>query len=129
LSVDGDLATGAASEFTVAASVTHEFEIPLTLYNKISLDPTLTAIIGEQNSTLTTLRTKGAKGKKVVGVLTQNINTFGILDYEVSLPVTIVLGPLTLSPSVVYIVPMNVVDLSTTKAFVDFEFGVSLAFH
>jgi hypothetical protein len=129
LSVDGDLATGNASEFTTAVSASHDFEFPLTLYNKISLEPTLTAIIGEQNSTLTTLRTKGAKGKKVVGVQTQSYNTFGILDYEVSFPVTIVLGPLTVSSSVVYIVPMNIVDLSTTKAFIDFEFGVSLAFH
>ena len=129
LSIDGDLATGDASEFTLAASVSHEFEFPLTLYNKISLEPTFTAIIGEQNSTLTTLRTKGAKGKEVVGVQTQSNNTFGILDYEASFPVTIVLGPLTLTPSVVYIMPMNVVDLSTAKAFVDFEFGVSLAFH
>ena len=127
-SVDGDLATGDASEFTLAASVSHEFEIPLTLYDKISLEPTLTGIIGEQNSTLTTLR-KGPKGKRIVGVQTQSSSTFGILDYEASLPVTVVLGPLTLSPSVVYIVPMNVIDTSTAKAFIDFEFGVSLAFH
>jgi len=129
LSVDGDLATGSASEFTTAVTASHEFECPLTLYDKISLEPTLTAIIGEQNSTLTALRTKGAKVKKAAGAAAQSNSTFGILDYEVSFPVTIILGPLTLSPSVVYIVPMNVVDLSTAKAFVDFEFGVSLAFH
>ncbi len=127
-SVDGDLATGDASEFTLAVSASHEFEIPLTLYNTISFAPALTAIIGEQNSTLTTLR-KGPKGKKIVGVQTQTSNTFGVLDYEASLPVTIVLGQFTLSPSVIYIVPLNVVDQSTTKSFVDFEIGVSLAFH
>jgi hypothetical protein len=88
----------------------------------------MTAVIGEQNSTLTTLR-KGPKGKKVVGVQTQTSNTFGILDYEASLPITIDLGPVTLSPSVIYVVPLNVIDLSTTKAFVDFEFGLSLTFH
>jgi hypothetical protein len=129
LSLSGDLATGDASEFTLAASASHEFEFPLTLYNKISLEPTLTAIIGEQNSTLTTLRTKGAKGKKVIGVQTQSNSTFGILDYELSLPVTIILGPWTISPSVVCIAPMNVIDLSTAKAFVDFEFSISLAFY
>jgi hypothetical protein len=128
LSVEGDLATGTASEFTLALSATHEFEIPLTLYNRILIDPTLMAVIGEQNSTLTTLR-KGPKGKKVVGIQTQSSNTFGILDYEASLPITIDLGPVTLSPSVVYVVPVNVIDLSTTKAFVDLEFGVCLTFH
>ena len=121
LSVDGDLATGSASEFTLAFSGSQEFEIPLTLYNKITIEPTLTAVLGEQNSTLTALRTKGVKAKK-------GGSMFGILDYEVTVPVTIVLGPLTLSPSVVYIAPMNVIDLSTTKAFVDFEFGISLTF-
>ena len=129
LSIDGDLATGAASEFALAASASHNFEIPLTLYNKISIEPTLTATIGEQNSTLTTIRTKGAKGKKVVGIDAQTSNMFGILDYELSLPVTIDLGPVTISPSITFIVPLNVIDESTTKAFVDFELGVSLAFH
>jgi hypothetical protein len=127
-SVEGDLATGEASEFTFAVSASHEFEIPLTLYKRILIDPTMTAVIGEQNSTLTTLR-KGPKGKRVVGVQTQTNNTFGILDYEASLPITIDLGPITLSPSLTYVVPLNVIDLSTTKAFVDFEFGVSLTFH
>jgi hypothetical protein len=128
LSVDGDMATGAASEFTLAISASHEFEIPLTLYNKISIEPALTSTIGEQNSTLTTLRTKGAKGKRVVGVTTQTNNTFGILDYELFLPITIALGPVTLSPSVTYVIPLNVIDDSTPTAFVDFEFSVSLTF-
>jgi hypothetical protein len=128
LFVDGDIATGDASEFTLAVSASHEFEIPLTLYNNITIAPALTAIVGEQNSTLTTLR-KGPKGKKVVGVQTQTSNTFGILDYELSLPVTIVLGPLTISPSVNYIMPLNVIDQSSTKSFVDFECGISWAFY
>lgn len=127
LSVGGDLAIGNASEFTMTLSASHEFEFPLTLHNNISLGPAVRAVIGEQNSELTTLR-KGPKWRKVVGVQTQTSNTFGILDYEVSFPLTIVLGTLTLSPSVVYVAPMNVIDASTAKAFVDFEFAISLAF-
>jgi hypothetical protein len=127
-SLDADLATGSASEFTLAASASHSFEIPLTLYNGISIEPTLTAIVGEQNSSLTTIRTRGAKGKKVVGVTTQTNNSFGILAYELSLPVTINLGPVTLAPSLIYTIPKNVIDLSTTSPFLDFEFVVSLAF-
>jgi hypothetical protein len=126
LSVGGALAMGDASEFTFAVSVSHVFEMPLTLYNRISLEPALTAAIGEQNSTLTTLR-KGPRGKKVVGVQTQTSNTFGILDYEVELPLTIILGKVTISPSLAYIKPVNVIDQSTTEAFFDFAVGVSLA--
>jgi len=129
LSVNGDLATGDASEFTLAASVSHGFEIPLTLYNKVSIGPTLTATIGEQNSSLTILRTKGVKRKRVIGTETQTNSMFGILDYEVSIPVTVVLGPVTLSPSVSYVIPFNVIDESTTRSFVNFEFGASLTFH
>lgn len=129
LSVDGDLATGAASEFTLATSASHEFEIPLTLYDKIFIEPTLTATIGEQNSKLTTLRVKGGKANKVGGGGAQAKNMFGILDYEAALPLTIDVGLVTLSPSIIYVIPVNVIDLSTTKAFVDFEFGISLAFY
>ena len=129
LSVNGDLATGDASEFTLTASVSHGFEIPLTLYNKVSIEPTLTATIGEQNGSLTILRTKGVKRKRVIGTETQTNSMFGILDYEVSIPVTVVLGPVTLSPSVSYVIPFNVIDESTTRSFVNFEFGASLTFH
>jgi hypothetical protein len=126
LSLDADLATGTASEFTLTAGATHEFEIPLSLYNTILFDPAVTAIIGEQNSSLTTLRTKGAKGKKVVGIQTQTSNTFGILDYEISLPCTIILGPLALSPSVTYVVPMNVIDESASSPFFVIGIGASV---
>jgi hypothetical protein len=129
LSLDADLATGSASEFTLSASVSHTFGVPLTLYNDISFQPTLTAIVGEQNSTLTTIRTKGAKAKKVAGATTQTSNSFGILAYEFSLPVTVNLGPVTLAPSLVYTLPKNVIDLSTTSPFFDFELVVSLAIH
>lgn len=121
---NADLAMGTASEFTVATSVSHPFEIPLSLYNRIMVEPTLTAFIGEQNSDLTTLRIKRVKGKKVVSTQTQVNNFFGILDYEVSLPVSIELAPVTLSPAVTYIIPLNVIDESTATGFLSFEFDI-----
>jgi hypothetical protein len=127
LSVNGDLATGDASEFTAAVSASHAFEIPLTLYNRISIEPKITATIGEQNSSLTILRTKGLKKKRIIGTEIQSNTMFGILGYEMSVPVTVDLGPVTLSPSVCYVKPLNVIDESTTKAFFKFEFGASLA--
>ena len=130
LGLDGNLAMGSASEFTVAASASHSFEIPLTLYDKISIEPALTAVIGEQNSALTTLRAiKGPKGKKVIGTqtLTQTNNMFGILDYEVSIPVTIEWGRVTMAPQLTYIALVNVVDLSTRDPFVSFDLTVSVA--
>ena len=48
------------------------------------------------------------------------------LDYELSLPVTIELGLLTHVPSAMYIVPLNVLDASTKKSFINLEFALSL---
>jgi hypothetical protein len=130
LGIDGGLAIGNASEFTLVTSASHPFEFPLTLYDKITIEPTLTAVIGEQNNTLTSLRAiKGPKGKKVIGTqtTTQAKNMFGILDYEASLPVTLEWGRVTIAPEFNYVMPVNVVDLSTKDPFVSFDLTVSIA--
>jgi hypothetical protein len=127
-SLQGDLATGTASEFTLTASMSHTFEIPLSLYNNITIEPAVAALLGGQNSTLTTLRTVGAKGQKVVGVSKQSRTTFSILDYQLSLPVTLNFGPVSIAPALIYTMPANVVDLSTSTSFLDFDLGVRVSF-
>jgi hypothetical protein len=104
----GSMNFGTASEFTLTTSIAHNLEI-------------------QQNSELTTLLRTKAKGKKAVTTTqTKATSSFGILDYEISLPVTFELGPFTLVPSATYIVPLNVVDASTTKSFINLEFSISL---
>jgi hypothetical protein len=123
----GSMNFGTASEFTLTTSIAHNLEIPLSLYNKVTITPSLAWVLGQQNSELTTLLTTKAKGKKAVTTTqTKATSSFGILDYEISLPVTFELGPFTLVPSATYIVPLNVVDASTTKSFINLEFSISL---
>jgi len=123
----GSMNFGTASEFTLTTTISHNFEIPLSLYNKVTISPSFSWVIGQQNSELTTLLTTKAKGQRAVTTAqTKATSSFGILDYEVSLPVTIELGLLTLAPSAMYIVPLNVVDASTKKSFMNLEFALSL---
>ena len=127
LGTNASLDIGSANEFTLMTSASHSFEIPLSLYNRITIEPMVTATVGQQNSELTILRRKSAKGKKVVGIQTQVNNSFGILDYEATLPVTIELGQVTLAPALTYIIPLNVVDQSTASGFFDFDLTISLS--
>ena len=129
ISTLGSMNFGKASEFTFITSISHDFEIPLSLYNRVMISPSLSAVLGQQNSELTTLRTTKAKGKKAVvttGTQTKSASTFSVLDYELSLPSTIELGPVTLAPSATYVIPLNVVDASTRKSFVNLEFSIFL---
>jgi hypothetical protein len=123
----GSMNFGTASEFTLTTTISHNFEIPLSLYNKVTISPSFSWVIGQQNSELTTLLTTKTKGQRAVTTAqTKATSSFGILDYEVSLPVAIELGLLTLAPSAMYIVPLNVVDASTKKSFINLEFALSL---
>ncbi len=97
--------------------------------SRLLIEPTISAIIGQQNSKLTALRTLKAKGKKATTATTpQNTtkSTFSILDCDASMPVTIELGPFTFIPSAAYIVPLNVVDASRKSSFMDIDLTISL---
>ena len=129
ISALGSMNFGKASEFTLITSISHDFEIPLSLYNRVMISPSLSSVLGQQNSELTTLRTTKAKGKKasvITSTQTKSASTFSILDYELSLPSTIELGPVTLAPCATYVIPLNVVDASTKKSFVNLEFSIFL---
>ncbi len=75
-------------------------------------------VLGQQNSELITLLATKGRGRKAAvttSAQTRAISTFSLLDYEVPLPATIELGPVTLAPSVTYVIPLNVVDASKGK--------------
>ncbi len=125
------LAFGTASEFTAEFSLSHEFDVDRFLGRAaLSIEPTVTAIVGEQNSSLTQKRLKRVVTKKgkmatVVQSSTQTANYFGILDYEFAVPFVLAYRNATLSPSFSYAIPVNVVDASDTAPFFYFSFSVS----
>lgn len=125
----GSISFGTASEFTLTTSISHSFEIPLTLYNRVTVSPSFSWVLGQQNSELTSLLTTKAKGRRagvITSAQTKSTITFSILDYELSIPATIELGPVTIAPSATYIIPFNVLDASTRKSFINLELGIFL---
>lgn len=125
----GSINIGTASEFTLTTSISHTFEITLSLRDKVTFSPSISSVLGQQNSDLTSLLASKGRGKRIgltTNTKTRATSTFSALDYEVSLPATIELGPVTLAPSVAYIMPLNVLDASTQKSFVNLEFSIFL---
>jgi hypothetical protein len=127
------LAFGTASEFTTEFSLSHEFDVDRFIGRAaLSIEPTFTAIVGEQNSSLTQKRLKRVVTKKgkvatLVQSSTQTANYFGILDYEFAVPFVIAYMNATISPIFSYVIPINVVDASDTAPFFYFSFTASYA--
>jgi len=125
------LAFGTASEFTTEFSLSHEFEVDRFLGRAgISIEPTVTAIVGGQNSSLTQKRLKRAVTKKgkvvaVVQSTTQTKDYFGILDYEFEVPIVFSYENAMFSPTLSYAIPINVLDASDTAPFFYFSFSAS----
>lgn len=125
------LAFGTASEFTTEFSLSHEFDVDRFLgRSKLSIEPTVTAIVGGQNSSLTQTRLKRAATKKgkvvaVVQSTTQTKNYFGILDYEFEVPIVLAYKNAMFSPTFSYAIPINVMDASDTAPFFYFSFSVA----
>ena len=116
------IAYGTASEVSFAASLSHSFEVSGIVKDRtLSIEPTAAAVIGEQNSELTSKRLQRAKKGKVAAptVLTTTSvqNYFGILAYEASLPVTVEYGGIFVIAAPTYTVPVNVIDQSTSNPF------------
>ncbi len=128
LGTDAILDIGSSNEFTLVTSVSHAFDIPLSLYTRISIGPTVTATVGQQSGALTILRTKRVKGKKVTGTQPKVNNSFGILDYEASVPVTIELKHVSFVSAITYVIPLNVVNESTARGFLHVDFTISVSF-
>lgn len=130
--VSPSLAFTKASEFTTEFSLSHEFDVDRFLRRAdLSIEPTVTAIVGEQNASLTQKRLKRAVTKKgkaatVVQSTTQNKNFFGILDYEFAMPFEFTYQNASLSPTFSYAIPLNVIDASNTAPF--FYFSISASY-
>ena len=130
-SISLSLAFGTAAEFTTEFSLSHEFDVDRFLGRaSLSIEPTVTAIVGGQNSSLTQKRLKRLvtkKGKVATRVQssTQTANYFGILDYEFEVPFMLAYQNATLSSAFSYAIPINVVDASDTAPFFYFTFSAS----
>lgn len=132
-SISLSLAFATASEFTSEFSLSHEFDVDRFFGRAaLSIEPTITVIVGEQNSSLTQKRlkrviTKKGKVATLIQSSTQTTNYFGILDYEFTVPFVLAYQNATFSPTFSYAIPINVIDASDTAPFFYFTFSASYA--
>ncbi len=121
-----DFAFSSQSEITWAFLLSRPIEFSgETFLAHFGLEPTLTAVYGEQNSELTQLRIQRVRRTASTQRVTQISNMFGILDYEFSLPVSFQLGSISGILSMTYIIPVNIIDASSTVPFFNTSLNIS----
>jgi len=118
---------GGTKEFTTSFSG----GIPLILSSHIfkrgvlTIEPGLTATIGQQDLSLVARRK--ARGGSIVPKVKKS-STFGIMDYELHIPLTLETKHITVKPQFDLIMPVNVLDLSTKTAFGNFDLEITVPF-
>lgn len=111
----------------LALVLSREWEVPVNVDNlSVTLGPSVTAWIGQQDTQLAELRKQRGKKKGVTPVVTNAMKVFSVMDYELSLPVTFTYGSIAAAPSLTYVIPANVLDGSDSSPFVVFGAAVSV---
>jgi hypothetical protein len=126
----GGISFSSGSEFTSSLAFSHEFDFETASGRvSVSIEPTLTATLGGQKGELLESIVQPGPGGPVVTTTTQQVTTFSILSYEFSIPATIQIGSLALSPTITYVIPKNVVDISRQTSFVSIALALSAGFY
>lgn len=117
--------SGTNSEWFFTLTVGHRLNVSETATTTIAAEPTISAGAGVQELQLVELRESLTKKKMPVSKpLTVSERVFGSMTYEFSLPVEVRIGPTMVTPSIHWIVPLNVLDSSTSHPF--WKAGASL---
>ncbi len=128
LEVDLDEDFGTRSEFTAVVNLS----FPITLKEPasgwgIDVQPGFSATYGQQIFRLVPQVQIDSTGIDTTGSVLEDSKYFGIMDYEVIVPVRLTLGPAALVLSLLYDVPINVIDRSTSSAFFSAVATLSIA--
>ncbi len=119
--------SGSQSEFGILLGAA----APVTLSEKfiggiLGTEPSIYATFGEQNSFFIS----GRRNRRGVTILAPGKNSsFGVMDYEITLPLIYTTKYLSVKPYATLIVPLNVLDNSTRNPFVNFAIEVSVPFN
>ncbi|MFH0989509.1 MAG: hypothetical protein V1799_05765 [bacterium] len=87
--------------------------------------PVLSALYGQQDATLTSVRLTILKKRTISTTVTEEKKVFGVLCYEPMLILSYQKGGFNLKPSLVYEIPLNVVDNSTSHPFLNVTLEMS----
>ena len=119
------------SEWLLTLTVSHPFALGSGGLATLLTEPTVTANFGEQNQQLVATRKNIAKGKKASTATTTTStgtggtgSVFGIMDYEIAVPLRVTLSSVVVTPSVTWILPLNVLDSGTGDPY--WQAGIDL---
>lgn len=122
LVMDLDFA-GKNSEFSTSISGS----IPLHISEKflggiLSSEPEIKLTYGQQSSALIARR----RIRRALADSLKTSSVFGIMDYELNFPFDLEYKHLIISPSLTYIIPVNVLDASTNHGFLSFMIDLTV---
>jgi hypothetical protein len=106
-----DFTAGDASEITVSLDLSKD--IPLSDHafgGALKFTPSASATWGQQTERLLQKRVIRAKKKNIVRISGTPYDVFSIMGYQVSFPLDLEIGSLTIMPTVQWIVPANVLN-------------------
>ena len=127
LSFDVSVDFGKRSESTLSFGVSHLWESNHGIFGgSMDFEPSFTAVYGQQDEELIQVRKRRSLGKVASQKGARTSSVFGIMDYELSLPMTFRFNTFSFQPAVTYVVPLNVLDNSKTEPF--FNIGAEVKF-
>jgi hypothetical protein len=137
VSIDATMAVDFAkkSELTFGLAAGREFDFGRSWFFESTIfTPSIGAVWGQQDEDIVVQRRARAvaklnkKGIAIAASTTRTTKTFGILDYEILLPFDLQSGSITVSPTLSYTFPMNVLDGSDVDPFLSGSLTVSISF-
>ncbi len=133
-----DFTARGGSEISIGLDLSRSIPVSEHVFGgSLSLEPTATAMWGEQSERLLQKRIQRAKKKEIVRVSGSPYDVFSIMAYELALPVDLEIGNLAIVPYIEWTLPVDVLnqktvlvkDPSSSNAFLSAGLTVSMTFY
>ena len=108
-----DISFASKADVNVSAAVAHGFYFG-EKGNEWGITPTISTNLGTQNSYQDYVKKRRSKGSSNSTVQTNSTNSFGILDYELSLPITYDGNKWGLFLTPIYAIPQNPISVASS---------------
>jgi hypothetical protein len=132
-----DFTAGGGSEMTIDLALSKDIVISDSAFGgTLKVSPTATATWGQQTERLLQKRITQTKKKEIIRTSGTPYDVFGIMDYELSLPLDFEVGNFTFGPGIAWIIPVDVLnqksvlvkDPSSTSPFLAASLTVAMIF-
>lgn len=109
-----DYTAGGGSEMTIELALSKDIDISEQAFGgTLKVSPTATATWGQQTERILQKRVKRTQKKEIVRTTGTPYDVFGIMDYELSLPLELMVGNFIVEPAIDWIMPVDVLNQKT----------------